>query len=286
MYHVIFNAKAKHNKNRAVLDSLIERFRAEAQEYEIHETEYRGHAEELARELSATQDVIIAIGGDGTFHEVLNGVSDLSKTSLLLIPGGTGNDFSTAAGLNIGVDKLVDKLLYGQPQATDFIEVNGRRSLNIAGTGIDVDVLERTKRGWFHGRMKYMLSLLQSIFCFRACPMHVSVEGTEWDGKALFAAACNGSDFGGGIRICPGAQIADGKLELVFVPQLGFFQLVSAFLALVQGKILAYEQTKHIYCEKLTISSDGDPSIQLDGEIYRHMRTFEIKIGKGLRLYR
>lgn len=286
MYHVIFNAKAKHNKSRSVLEKVLERFRRENKEVTVHETERKGHAEEIARELSQTEDVLVAIGGDGTFHEVLNGISDLDKTALLLIPGGTGNDFATSAELNTGVDALMDKLLYGKPQPTDFIELNDRRSLNIAGTGIDVDVLERTERGIFHGRIKYLMSLLQSMFLFRACPMRVAVNGQEWEGKALFAAACNGSDFGGGIRICPGAKIDDGKLELIFVPQLGFFQLISAFVSLMRGKILEYKQTLHIFCEELKISGERVPSVQLDGEIYRHMQEFNIKIGKGLKLYR
>lgn len=286
MYHVIFNAKAKHNKSRSVLERVLERFRAENQEYQVHETDYKGHAEEIARELSKTEEVLVAIGGDGTFHEVLNGVTDLDKTALLLIPGGTGNDFATSAQLNGGVDELMDKLLHGEPKKTDFIELNDRRSLNIAGTGIDVDVLERTEKGIFHGRIKYLMSLLQSMFLFKACPMQVSVNGEDWEGRALFAAACNGSDFGGGIRICPGAQIDDGELELVFVSQLGFFQLISAFFKLLRGKILDYKQTRHIYCKEVKISSNGDPSVQLDGEIYRHMQEFNIRIGKGLRLYR
>lgn len=285
-YHIIFNPAAKSGKSKPILDVVCARLEQANKEYEIHETVSKGHAETVARQLGADVEEIIAIGGDGTVHEVLNGVVDPQKVRLALIPAGTGNDFCVGAGIPSEPNKVMDLVLNGEAKPTDYINFSGRRCMNVGGLGMDVDVLERVNRGKMKGKLKYLFSLLSSIFLFKGYDIKLSVNGKVYNEKALFAAVCNGSQIGGGIKICPGAAVADGKLEVVTVQKLGFFGIIKTFIALMRGKILECPVTKHFYCEEAEIFPDQLRAVQFDGELYKDHRVLEAKIGRGLKIYR
>jgi YegS/Rv2252/BmrU family lipid kinase len=285
MYHIIFNPKAHNGKSGAFLEKVETRLKAENAEYMVHETLYAGHAEDLAHELSGEADVLIVVGGDGTIHEVVNGLVDPKKTSLAIIPAGTGNDFCRAAEIK-DVDKVMDGLLHGEAKETDYIEAEGRRSLNAGGMGIDVDVLERAAKGRMKGKLKYLFSLIASIMSFRGYQVRVHVNGEIHNEKAFIVAICNGSDIGGGIHICPGAVIDDGKMELVIVRYTNFIGTIKAFIRLMKGEMLESPQTLHYYCEEVALLPDRPRTAQLDGELYEDNSVFRAKIEKGLKIYR
>lgn len=285
-YHIIFNPTAQNGKSREILEQITACLEEAGVEYEVHETLYVGHAEEIAREYSVENRDIIVVGGDGTFHEVLNGLENPQETRLTLVPAGTGNDFATALKIPFDPEKIVALTLKGNPKETDYMEAMNRRCLNVGGLGMDVDVLERVSRGRMKGKVKYLFSLLSSMFAFKGYRMRVSVNGKVLDKNALFAAVCNGSLFGGGICICPGAQADDGKLELVLVEQMNFFGIIRAFISLMCGKILRFKKTTHLYCESVTILPESAKTVQLDGELYEGRRTLDFNIKRGLKIYR
>lgn len=101
MYHIIVNSTRLKGKNSGDLDIVKDVFDRAGKQYEIHYTEYAGHAAKIAAQLTADEQKvrIIAMGGDGTLHEVLNGIKDPSKCKLGVIPIGSGNDFAAAIGL-------------------------------------------------------------------------------------------------------------------------------------------------------------------------------------------
>ncbi len=286
IYHVIFNPKAKNGKSKSILDKVCLHLKRAGKEYEVHETVFRGQAEEIVANLPVDAEELIVIGGDGTAHEVLNGLREPEKMKIALIPAGTGNDFCAGANIPTDVDKLMSIVLRGETKNTDYIEFNGRRCLNVGGLGMDVDVLERCNRGKMTGKIKYFLSLLASIFSFKGYQVRLSVNGEVITQKALFVAICNGDRFGGGINICPDAKVDDKKLEVVLVPAMGFFGIISTFIKLVTGKIFKAKNTLHYFCEQAEIVPDSPKTVQFDGELYENYRVLEGKIKSGLRFYR
>lgn len=285
-YHIIFNPTAQNGKSGDKLERVVACLRAAGAEYEVHETAYKGHAESIAREYSEENKDIIVVGGDGTIHEVLNGLLDPQEIRLTIVPAGTGNDFATAAKIPFDPDMVMALTLNGEPKETDYMETAQRRCLNVGGLGMDVEVLERCARGSLKGKVKYLISLLTCLFTFRGYRIRVSVNGEILDRNALFAAICNGSQIGGGIRICPDAEIDDGKLELVLVRQMNIFGIIRAFISLMRGKILTFKKTEHFYCDSVKILPDSPKTVQLDGELYDGNRTMEVDIARGLKIYR
>lgn len=286
-YHIIFNPHAKNGQSRPILNKVCARLERAGKQYIVYETMYQGHAEKIAKELSEKgEEEFIVIGGDGTMHEVLNGVVDLQKARFALIPAGTGNDFCTAAGVSFDPDASMAFVLRGETKDTDYIDFSGRRCLNVGGMGMDVEVLKRCSRGVLHGKLKYLWSLIVSLFTFRGCKVRLSVNGEVYDENALFVAVCNGYRIGAGICICPGAKADDGKLEVVLSKKTGFVGVIRAFIALMKGKLLEFPSTMHFYCEEAEILPDCDRTVQLDGELYENYRVLKAKIIRGLQIYR
>ena len=287
MYHIIFNpvaGKKKATKNLRVVEQI---FTENNVEYTVHESHAERDAEVIARTLTEQGETdLIVLGGDGTLHEVLNGLCDPAKCRLGLIPSGTGNDFAEKAGIPMDVRKATQLILDGNAQETDYLQVGDRRCMNVAGIGMDVDVLERCQRGKMKGKMKYLLSLTQSLFAFKGYQIEIVSDGVKETHNALIAAACNGTQFGGGIIICPTAEIVDGKIDVVIVDCIGGkWKIIKAFIQLLKGRILQYPATTHFLCDSVRfITQDSDTS-QLDGELYKGL-DFDVKLCKGLQFYR
>ena len=287
VYHILSNPTAGKNKAMKNLKKVEEILREKGVLYKVHLSQKEKDAERIVRELTkAGETDIIVIGGDGTLHEALNGIYDVSSCRLGLIPSGTGNDFAKHLGLSKKVEEALDLILNGEAKQTDYIEVGGVRCMNVAGVGMDVDVLERCQRGRLKGKIKYLLSLIRSLFAFKGYQVEIQSGDRKETYDVLLGAVCNGSQFGGGVRICPIADSTDGKLNAVLVESPGGkWKIIKAFLSLMKGKILEKPITTTFLCDEIKIIPKSNCAMQMDGELYKEY-DFTAKIGKGLRFYR
>ena len=286
-YHVIYNptaGKKSSTKNLLVVEKVLSE-RGVA--YQTHCTQHVGDATRIAKELTLSGETeIIALGGDGTLHEVLNGLQDPTACRLGLIPSGTGNDFAEKVGLSLDAEKAINFILDNQPKDTNYIQIGEHRCMNVCGLGMDVDVLERCRKGKMKGKLKYLMSLVKSLFSYKGCKIKIQSEGVEEEHDALIGALCNGNVFGGGIKICPEAEVDDDKLNAVIVECIGGkIKIIKAFIQLLKGRILQYPATRHFLCDRLTITPEKPCTMQMDGELYQNV-VFDAKIGKGLKFYR
>lgn len=236
--------------------------------YQIYEAAEKGGARIAAKELSEKGErSFVAVGGDGTLNEVLCGLSDPTECTLGLIPAGTGNDFAASAEIPVGIDAL-DLILQNEPRPVDYIQFDdGNRSINIAGMGIDVDILARCERGKRRGKGKYFASLLKSLFAFKGIRLSVHVGGEEKEYNAMIAAFCNGKQLGGGIPLCPVAVADDGKMDFLIVDYPKRSKLIGALIKLMQGKILSLPYAHHVLCERAVVLPQEDAIAQFDGEL-------------------
>ncbi|MGN0818461.1 MAG: diacylglycerol/lipid kinase family protein, partial [Candidatus Coproplasma sp.] len=228
MYHLIVNSnnlKAQDAKHIQAVKAVFERA---GKKYKTYFTEYQGHAREIAANISkdGKEHTIIAMGGDGTLHEVFNGVKNLSKCRLGLIPLGSGNDFAACAGIPVGdVKRAAEIIAFKAPSCIDYIETSGGlRSINAVGFGIDVDVLQRTYAGNGKGKGKYYRALIKSLIHFKSQKFTIEVDGEKSEHYGLIVCIGNGRQIGGGIKLFPQAKIDDGYMDLIVVDYLSRFQ--------------------------------------------------------------
>ncbi len=286
MYHIIFNPVAGKKKSVKNLRAVTAELDLRNIEYEVHESCAVRDAESIAFSLSERgEKEFIVLGGDGTLHEVLNGLNDPAGCKIGLIPSGTGNDFAEKMEIPLDAKQAILRILDGEARPVDYLQVGTRRCMNVAGLGIDVDVLERCQKGKLKGKMKYLISLIKSLFTFKGYRVRIESEGGAETHDVLICAACNGTRFGGGIKICPPAVEDDGLLDVIAVDCIGGkWKIVKAFIQLMKGRIIEYPLTTYFRCERVRFLPETPCTVQLDGELYENM-AFDAKICKGLLFY-
>jgi len=259
----------------AVKSALDERFIP----YTVHETTGTGHGKELARSISAQcepNSVIVALGGDGTFHEVLNG-TDFDKVRVGLVPAGRGNDFAIGTGAAaLDPKAAISDIIRGEPADYDYITVGDRRCLNVGGTGLDVEVLLRTARA--NNKISYVTSLFKCLLKFKPYHVKLHVNGETLEYDCIMTGVCNGTQIGGGIKLSPVSSATDGKLDVIVMEKPKHTSTVLVMPRFVKGKHMNKPYTHHIVCEEIKVETQAP--VQLDGEIYYDL-DFDAKIVKG-----
>ena len=287
MLHFIINPKANKGKTQKKVKVIEKLLNEKGINYVFHYTTAKGAATELANEFSSEENsVIIAVGGDGTINEVLNGINT-DKAKFGIIPCGSGNDFVASAGIPLDPEKALDIILNGTAKPTDYMLCGGIRGLNIIGTGIDVDILKRCRKSKIlRGKIQYVISLIVSLIKFKFYKFFIEKNGETNEKEGLIVAVGNGRQFGGGIKMCPEAKIDDGELDFVVAGKLKKSRIPGAFVKLMKGKILEQDFTSFERRENVKITFDKPVTIQIDGELYDDI-DFDVSIVKnGINIFR
>jgi len=277
---MIGNPKSASASTGDAWNKSVEKLTKAGLEVEVAATECAGHAIELAQKAAEKGfRKFIAAGGDGTVHEVLNGLTDPEKITFGVIPAGTGNDFAATLGLPQKPLESLDVILNGTPRYTDYFDFGGVRGMNIAGCGIDVDILRHYESKKRKSKIQYFLSLLHCLFRYRPYEVELIDEnGVKHAKKAFIACACNGKRFGGGIRICSVADVYDGYLDCILVNDMPRRKMLGALIKLVRGKIHLHKKSEVFHVKRFTMN--GKFPVQIDGEIYEDL-VFDAKIVSG-----
>ena len=281
MINIIANIRSGRGLGLRSLKKVTAYLADHSIDYTLYVTNYKGHATQIAHDVSKNGGTVIAMGGDGTFHDVLNGIADMENTTVGFIPAGKGNDFTRSAGFSLNPIKDLKDILDGKTRKIDYIKISDKRCLNIAGTGLDVKVLELA---YSKSGLTYIGSLIYWINHMVPCNATVTIDdGQPVKYSCIMVGVCNGKAFGGNIRICPVAEINDGYIDVIIMqmPQKGnIMKLLTKF---VKGKHMDMPITTHFRCKKVHIESDAD--IELDGEIYKNL-SFDCEIvPNGLTIY-
>ena len=265
-------------KMKAALKKIESRLNERNAEYTVHFTQKKGDAKSIAERLCiGGENVITVVGGDGTLHEVINGFTNFDKNVLAIIPCGTGNDFAAAIKIPEDVVKATDLLIDGKPQFTDFMQMPTVRGINIIGTGIDVDVLERYEKLKKKTKFGYTKCLIKTLLHLKMSKFTAEFGEIKKNCSSLIACIANGYRYGGGIPICPVAKVSDGLLDFVTINEVRGLKVIGAFLKLKKGKILSLKQTSHDTVKAVKITAEKDYTVQVDGELYKNV-PFEVKV--------
>jgi diacylglycerol kinase (ATP) len=173
-------------------------------------------------------DVLVAVGGDGLVNMALQVVAG-TPTPLGIVPAGTGNDISRALGLPVDDPvAAVDIIATGRTRAVDCGRVAGRWFGGVLSAGFDSMVNERANRmTWPHGRARYNVATVAELRTFKPVPFVLELDGERWETEAMLVDVGNGSSYGGGMRVCPGAVMDDGLFDITVlgpIPTLDFLR--------------------------------------------------------------
>lgn len=243
-------------------------------------TVYPTHATELARQAAMDgYDVVVAIGGDGTVHEVINGLMQApedKRPKLGIVPMGSGNDFAHAVGIEQNPEKALQVVLEGKSRKIDIGVIedeHGRKeywdnSVNI-GFGGAVNIYSHTI-SWLRGFLMYLVAVLQ-VMIRRYDVMHMRIKSNtgNWEDELMMLAVCNGPREGGGFVTAPGAKLDDGQLNFTAVRRVSrpmMFRLIPEFMAGTQGKFTKQIQMGTV--QSIEIESKSPLWLHADGETW------------------
>ena len=264
-------------------------------------TVYPTHAIELAKQAAEEgYDIVIALGGDGTIHEVMNGlmqVPENKRPMMGIVPIGSGNDFAYSMGILEKPAQALANALKGENiQTVDvglITDENGRTEYfdNTLGIGFDTVVTIRShKLPIVKGFLMYLMAVIQTIILnHNAAKMQIETETKKWEQDVLMLTLCNGPREGGGFMLSPNSKNNDGKMEFLTVTKLSratMFRLVPEFL---KGTHMRFKQVQMGEFKTFTLTSDLPLYIHADGEIYTsfgsnlHKVSFEV-IPQALRV--
>ena len=269
MYDIVVNPLGGKGKSLKALKAAEKIFAERGVEYTVHNTEYAGHATELARELSRKPEAkILAFGGDGSFNEALNGIENFENVTLGIVPCGTGNDFVRASGHPTKIKEAIDLILKDNVGYIDYIDVGSRRCLNVAGAGMDVDVLLRyaTMKA-FRGKLKYYASLIDTLIHVKWHKLRLTIDGKTMDKSVFMIGVGNGTCIGGGMPICPDAKVDDGLLSVVIVNEMKKSRIPVELPGFLSGKHVKKDYTEVYSAKEVTVEVLDDGKIELDGEV-------------------
>ena len=272
MLELIVNPIAGKGKSLKNLEHAEKVFKERGVEYRVHKTEKYGHATEIAKELTSKgEQVFLAVfGGDGTFNEVLNGIVDFEKTTVGFVPSGTGNDYVKVTDIPTEGDQALERILAGKTGYTDFIQMENKRCLNVAGGGMDTDTLVTyNSMKVFKGKMKYYASLLKVLAKCKCHKVRISIDGGTPAEKTVFMIAiANGKYIGGGMPISPHSDISDGKLNVVIVNEINRLQVLPMLLKFLNGgKHIESKFVEEYLCDSAKLEMLDECKVQADGEI-------------------
>lgn len=275
MYYIIANETHLKGKGIQRLEAVKQVFDVAGKEYKVLLTQKEGDAKHHAERITSLNEesTIIAMGGDGTLHDILNGIKNFEKCSLGLIPFGTGNDFAATAKIPTDAKRAAEIIAFKAPKYIDFIELSsGLRSINAVGMGIDVDILKRVYTRKMRGHSKYFRALIPALAHFKSCNFTLKYDGKEEKHFGLIAALGNGKQIGGGIKLFPHAEIDDGYLDLIIVDYISKFQMIGAFFKLVAGKVDKVKNVTFVKTKAATfIHEDENYTLQAEGELYENV---------------
>ena len=248
------------------------------------QTGARGHATDLTRQaIQEGAEIIVAVGGDGTINEVVNGFFEHDKlisdtATLAILPHGTGSDFSRALHIPEGVEKTAALIQSGQPRLLDLMMVRyttmegaqaERYSVNITSFGMSGTVASRVNRSskTFGGKTSFVLAALRTAITFRGNGVTISLDNSiAIEAKVINVAVGNGQYHGAGMWICPGASIEDGMLDLTVIKYLSLWELVRGLPALYNGGIYTHSKVESYRVKRVQADSLETTLIEIDGE--------------------
>jgi diacylglycerol kinase (ATP) len=216
---------------------------------------------------------VVALGGDGAFHHVVEGIRGTDVVAGFF-PAGNGNDIARSLGIPRDPVEAANEFLRGRPRAVDLVRVrfsDGSEAhyIGAGGMGLDAEAahLANTRFRAWPGVSRYLAGAF-TIF-FREPLLNVSVEmdGASWSGRALFVAVANATSYGSGVRIAPQAEMDDGLLDAVIVGDVGLLRLVEAIpIVLTTGDLRGFPEVTRYRCRRVALRADRAARVHGDGE--------------------
>ena len=289
-YFLIVNLIAGQGRCKEIFPKVKQKLDQRGLDYDLHFTNEPLEAADVTQlVIDSGFTHVVAMGGDGTINEVVNGiVTHKSSLPLAVIPAGSGNDFCRMTGIPTEPGRAIDLLVGGRERTIDLGYVVGDRYfVNGLGIGIDAQVaydVLRMER--IRGVPAYLYAAIREVFRFKAFPLSLSGEGWSEDYNCISLGLANGKYCGGGFKLAPKAEMEDGALDIAVIEDFPKLERLVRLPQARKGSHLRLRKVHYRQDEKVTVSSSAKLIAHIDGEQYRLPgETFEVSVApKAIRV--
>jgi diacylglycerol kinase (ATP) len=270
---VVVNPRAGGGRGARVNAGLLPLLRRHGIEPTVHVCASGTEPELVARSaVSASADLVVAIGGDGHAAAVAAALVD-TDVMLAVVPAGSANDYARALGVRDLKLAELAALIAGRPaQRVDVMRVSTaattRHVLTVGGTGFDARVAERAMAiSRLRGAPRYVAAMLAELPNYVGAGFSLALDGQRRDVPAMLVAVAKGSTYGGGMRVAPSAHLQSGRLEICIVGRLSRLDFLRAFPSVFRGTHVDHPAVTMLSGDEISISADRTLGVVGDGEL-------------------
>lgn len=276
---LVVNPIAGRGAGRRLAPKIVADLRGLGLDFEVVNSQRPGHACDLARQaVGQGKRTVVAVGGDGTANEVLNGLMQAEGgggIALGILPIGTGNDLAFGAGLPLDLTAAYHVLARGEERSIDvgYVRADNEKPLyfgNGVGLGFDAMVnIESRKLKRLRGFLLYLVAVFRTMaFYYDAPPVRVGVDGVEIAQSSMMISVMNGCRFGGGFQVTPGSRMDDGLFDLCIAGALSRPEMLAFVPRFMRGSHITDRRVTMTRGRKVTVVSGSPWAGHVDGEIY------------------
>jgi len=286
---LIMNPLAGTKKANRYLTDILVLFGKNGYRCEVYLTEAAGEAKSYVRDNAKNFDLVVAIGGDGTFNEVISGVlKSGADVEIGYIPAGSTNDFANSLKLSKNILTAAEDIMCGNPKQIDVGSFNGREFSYVASFGAFTEASYKTPQNAKNslGHLAYALEGIKDIMNLKSKHLRITADDTVIEDDFIFGAICNSTSLGGVINLDPElVDLSDGLFEILLVrlPK-DLFEL-NEILTAISSKKYKTKMITFLSAKNITVETSENINWTLDGEYASGEEKIEIKnLNKAIKL--
>jgi len=268
----IVNSTAGRGKTGKKISKLVTSLNEHKFDYEIELTKAPQHAIQLTQDAIEKRITnIVAVGGDGTLNEVVNGIMLSGKSenvNLGIVPEGGGNDFALNFKLSSNIDKAVDLLRKFKIRKIDIGKIEDKYFINALGIGFDARVaIVSNKIKYLNGLPRYLLAVIKALVTLKMVEADIKMDTGTIKNPFLLLSIGNGLSTGGGFLLTPEARTDDGLLDLCLINKANRRRVLSLLPSAIKGKHLKEPEVVIHQSQKIEVTTNKPLPIYYDGEL-------------------
>ncbi len=278
-YKLIANPTARRGDARSAISRVMTLFARAGVDHDLELTSGPKEAGMIAKAACEQYDVIVAVGGDGTINEVVQGMV-FAKKPLGVIPCGSGNDFVKSLHIPPRVEEAVEILFRGETRTIDAGRINGKYFANGVGIGFDAAVTAASK-GFrrIKGLPLYIAATLKALGTFQPVPLTVTLDNGTIRQDIFLLTTGNGTTCGGGFVLTPRAKVDDGLLDVTLVRPMSIPAVLRYLPDVFRGTIERVPYATMHTSKKIIVESSGRVPVHMDGELFEENTTrYELEV--------
>ena len=278
-YNFIVNPAAARGKAVRVAKKVKDICEDQHLDYQLIYTEKSGDATKFAAESKDQFECTVAVGGDGTINEIVNGLMG-GHSKLGIIPVGSGNDFVRVMDIPLNVNKAMNILLAMKTRSIDIGKAGDRYFQNGLGIGFDAWVVEETlKVKNLRGTAIYLYSVFRTIYTYQPPVVNLQYNSVNRTEKFYMITVGNGISLGGGFKLTPNAIVDDGVFDLNIIRDLKKWEIYQNLISVFVGKHIYLEQVTTDRTDELSINSEDGFAAHVDGELISlNLNSLKVKL--------